>query len=56
MFSISESYAQKRYEFISGQVLKILDVPNQKSLAKEDLTVLIDVTEQPIERPEKHQK
>lgn len=56
MFSISESYAQKRYEFISGQLLKVLEVPNQKTLAKENLTLLIDVTEQPIERPEKHQK
>ena len=56
MFSISESYAQKRYEFISGQLLKVLDVPNQKTLEKEHLTVLIDVTEQPVERPVKQQK
>jgi len=56
MFSISESYAQKRYEFICSQLLKVLDVPNQKTLAKEDLTVLMDVTEQPLERPEKQQR
>ncbi len=56
MFSISESYASKRYEFISSQLLKVLDVPNQKSLEKEDLTVLMDVTEQPVERPVKQQK
>ncbi len=56
MFSISESYAQKRYEFISSQLLKVLDVPNQKTLEKEDLTVLMDVTEQPLERPEKRQR
>jgi len=56
MFSISESYAQKRYEFISGQLLKVLAVPNQKTLEKEALTVLMDVTEQPIERPVKQQK
>jgi hypothetical protein len=55
MFSISESYASKRYEFISSQLLKVLDVPNQKSLEKEDLTVLMDVTEQPVERPVKQQ-
>ena len=56
MFSISESYASKRYEFISSQLLKVLDVPNQKTLEKEDLTVLMDVTEQPVERPVKQQK
>jgi len=56
MFSISESYANKRYEFISSQLLKVLDVPNQKTLEKEDLTVLMDVTEQPVERPVKQQK
>lgn len=56
MFSISESYAQKRYEFISSQLLKVLGVPNQKTLEKEDLTVLMDVTEQPLERPEREQK
>ena len=56
MFSISESYAQKRYQFICSQLLKVLDVPNQKTLEKEDLTVLMDVTEQPLERPEKQQK
>ena len=56
MFSISESYASKRYEFISSQLLGVLDVPNQKTLEKEDLTVLMDVTEQPVERPVKQQK
>jgi len=56
MFSISESYANKRYEFISSQLLGVLDVPNQKTLEKEDLTVLMDVTEQPVERPVKQQK
>jgi hypothetical protein len=56
MFSISESYANKRCEFISGQLLKVLDIPNQKTLEKEDLTVLMDVTEQPLERPVKQQK
>jgi hypothetical protein len=56
MFSISESYAQKRYQFISSQLLKVLEVPDKQTLEKEDLTVLIDVTEQAIERPEKKQR
>ncbi len=56
MFSISESYAQKRCRFISSQLLKVLEVPDKQTLEKEDLTVLIDVTEQAIERPEKNQR
>jgi len=39
MFSISESYAQKRYQFISSQLLKVLEVPDKQTLEKEDLTV-----------------
>jgi Helix-turn-helix of DDE superfamily endonuclease len=31
-FSISESYAQKRYTFISKQLMKALDLPNEKDL------------------------
>lgn len=56
MFSISESYAQKRYQFISSQLLKVLEVTDKQTLEKEDLTVLIDVTGQAIERPEKKQR
>lgn len=56
MFSISESYAQKRYTFISKRLLTALDVPDEKSLTAENLTVIGDVTEQEIERPLKKQK
>ena len=56
MFSISESYAQKRYTFISKMLMKALDLPNDKSLTQENLKLIVDVTEQPIERPVKDQK
>lgn len=56
LFSISESYAQKRYSFISGRLMKALDLPNDKSLTAENLKVIADVTEQDIERPVSKQK
>jgi len=56
MFSISESYAQKRYCFISKRLMKTLDLPDDKSLTAENLKLLADVTEQEIERPVKEQK
>jgi hypothetical protein len=56
MFSISESYAQKRYSFISQRLTKTLDLPNDKSLTTENLKLIADVTEQEIERPQSHQK
>lgn len=56
MFSISESYAQKRYCFISKRLLKTLDLPNDKDLTTENLKLVADVTEQEIERPQKEQK
>ncbi len=56
MFSISESYAHKRYTFISKRLLKALDLPNDKSLTSENLKLLADVTEQEIERPQTGQK
>ena len=56
MFAISESYAQKRYTFISRRLMKALDLPNDKSLTAANLKVVIDVTEQEIERPLKEQK
>lgn len=55
MFSISESYAQKRYTFISKMLMKALDIPNDKALTSDNLTLVIDVTEQQIERPIKKQ-
>lgn len=56
MFSISESYAQKRYCFISKRLMKALDLPNDKSLTAENLKLIADVTEQEIERPQIKQK
>ena len=56
MFSISESYAHKRYTFISKRLLKALDLPNDRDLTAENLKLLADVTEQAIERPLKKQK
>ena len=56
MFSISESYAHKRYTFISERLLKALDLPHDRDLTAENLQLLADVTEQAIERPLKKQK
>lgn len=56
MFSISESYAQKRYSFISKRLMKALDLPNDNDLSAENLKLIADVTEQEIERPQKEQK
>ena len=56
MFSISESYAHKRYTFISKRLLKALDLPNDRDLTAENLKLIADVTEQAIERPLKKQK
>lgn len=56
MFSISESYAQKRYTFISKRLMKALDLPNDKDLTAENLKLVADVTEQEIERPLKKQR
>ena len=56
MFSISESYAQKRYSFISKRLMKALDLPQDTDLTAENLKLVADVTEQEIERPQKEQK
>ena len=56
IFSISESYAHKRYTFISKRLMNALDLPNDQSLTADNLKLLADVTEQEIERPQSHQK
>jgi hypothetical protein len=56
MFSISESYAHKRYTFISRRLMKALDLPNDKDLTSGNLKLIVDVTEQEIERPQSEQK
>ena len=56
-FGISESYAWKLYHRILKILLKVLDMKSRKDLMNSDLeTVLIDVTEQPIERPIRGQR
>jgi Helix-turn-helix of DDE superfamily endonuclease len=56
-FGISESYAQKRFTFISSLLLKALDLPDEGNLNLSHIQILaVDVTEQPIERPLKDQK
>lgn len=52
MFSISESYAQKRCTFISKRLMKALDLPDDKALTAENLKLVADVAEQEIERPQ----
>lgn len=56
-FGICESYANKIYHRILNILLKVLKMNNRKELMNRDLnTILIDVTEQPIERPKRRQK
>ena len=56
LFDISESYAQKRYTFTVKMLLRALDLSNEQALTGNDLTLLMDVTEQEIERPVKKQR
>jgi len=57
IFSISKSYVHTIYHKYSSIMVKIFHVEGAKSLSSETLkTVLMDVTEQPIERPKKGQK
>ena len=56
-FGVSESYACKLYHRMLNILLKVLPMKNRKDLMNCDLeTILIDVTEPPIERPVRHQK
>lgn len=55
-FGISESYANKIYHSISNILMKLLELDNRKELLNKMETILIDVSEQPIERPKKNQK
>lgn len=56
-FDISESYAHKIYHNIGNVMVYLKNIPNRKILLEGDLsTILIDVTEQQIERPLKKQK
>lgn len=57
IFSISTSYVHKIYKKYSSIMVKLFHVEGAKSLTSATLTtVLMDVTEQEIERPTKGQK
>lgn len=56
-FEISESYAYKIYHKISKHLLSIFRLKSDKELLSKDLKgIIVDVSEQPIERPKKKQK
>ena len=56
-FGIHESYACKIYHQMLNVLLKVLGMKGRKELLTSELdTILIDVTEQPIERPSKRQR
>ena len=56
-FKISEGYANKLFHKISKQLVRILKLPSNTELTKEGLkAVVIDASEQQIERPVKKQK
>jgi len=55
-FGICESYAHKLYQQYLDRLVKVCHVPGRKALLNTDLVaILVDVTEQPIERPTRHQ-
>ena len=57
IFNLSESYSNKIYHYILNIMSKTIHVNNHKQLLDKDFdTILIDVSEQPIERPMKKQK
>ena len=57
VFGISESYCHKVYTRTSRVLAKVEKLPNRKALLQEPTaTLVIDVSEQPIERPVKNQK
>jgi DDE superfamily endonuclease/Helix-turn-helix of DDE superfamily endonuclease len=56
-FGISESYSNKVFHKIAKILINILKLPSHSELAKENIgTVIVDASEQAIERPSKGQK
>jgi AraC-like DNA-binding protein len=56
-FGISESYAQKIFHRMLDILVKLLRLPGKKALLEQGIeAILIDVTEQPMERPVKKQR
>ena len=56
MFDISESYANKIYHYILKILIKVQELDNRKNLLDQVDTIVIDVCEQPLERPKKGPK
>ena len=57
VFGISESYCHKIYSCTLRMLAKVIKLPNRKALLENGhKVVIIDVSEQPIERPLKHQE
>ena len=57
IFGISESYCHKIYTRTARMIAKIEKLPNRKTLLENpSATLVIDVSEQPIERPVKNQE
>ena len=57
IFDISESYCYKIYTKMTAMLMKILKLPSRKELLDDKYkTLIIDVSEQPIERPKIRQK
>jgi len=55
-FGICESYAYKVYQQYLDRLVKVLGLPGRQALQDHDLlAILVDVTEQPMERPTRHQ-
>lgn len=55
-FSVSESYAHKRYCYMRGVLVQVLDMPAGLLAPAGPLKVAVDVSEQPVERPLKGQR
>lgn len=56
-FGISASYAHKIYQHVLDRLVKMNHLPGRKALQDQGIhAVLVDVTEQPIERPSHHQR
>lgn len=55
-FSLSESYAYKRYCYMRRILTQVLDMPAGLLASTGPLKVAVDVSEQPLERPVRKQR
>ncbi|GAK51153.1 truncated transposase IS4 family protein [Candidatus Moduliflexus flocculans] len=55
-FGVHESYACEVYHASLDAIVKVLHLPGHYAVLTAGLAVLIDVTEQPIERPKRQQR